>query len=133
MSADSIRSYLNTSTHAAPLAVFRIFFGLLMVISMVRFAAKGWIETLYIEPDFFFSFYGFEWVQPLGEWTYLIFLICGFSALFVSLGFKYRISIIIFFLSFTYIELMDKTTYLNHYYFISILSFLMIFLPAHAY
>lgn len=39
----------------------------------------------------------------------------------------------VFFLSFTYIELMDKTTYLNHYYFISILSFLLIFLPAHAY
>ena len=38
-----------------------------------------------------------------------------------------------FFLSFTYIELMDKTTYLNHYYFISILSFLLIFLPANAY
>ncbi|GAA4276450.1 HTTM domain-containing protein [Aquimarina mytili] len=28
---------------------------------------------------------------------------------------------------------MDKTTYLNHYYFISLLSFLMIFLPANAY
>jgi len=28
---------------------------------------------------------------------------------------------------------MDKTTYLNHYYFISVLSFLMIFLPAQAY
>jgi len=27
---------------------------------------------------------------------------------------------------------MDKTTYLNHYYFISILSFLLIFLPANA-
>ena len=27
---------------------------------------------------------------------------------------------------------MDKTTYLNHYYFISILSFLMIFLPANS-
>ncbi len=28
---------------------------------------------------------------------------------------------------------MDKTTYLNHYYFISCLSFLLIFLPAHRY
>jgi len=27
---------------------------------------------------------------------------------------------------------MDKTTYLNHYYFVSVLSFLMIFLPANA-
>jgi len=129
----SIRSCLNSTTNAAPLSVFRILFGLLMVISIVRFAANGWIEKLYIEPGFFFSFYGFEWVKPLGEWTYLIFIICGISALFVSIGFKYRASIILFFLSFTYIELMDKTTYLNHYYFISILSLLMIFLPAHAY
>jgi len=49
------------------------------------------------------------------------------------IGYKYRIAIIVFFLSFTYIELMDKTTYLNHYYFISILSFLLIFLPASSY
>ena len=27
---------------------------------------------------------------------------------------------------------MDKTTYLNHYYFVSVLSFLLIFLPANA-
>ncbi|MBY0424308.1 MAG: HTTM domain-containing protein, partial [Cytophagales bacterium] len=45
----------------------------------------------------------------------------------------YRISIITLFISFTYIELMDKSTYLNHYYFISVISFMMIFLPAHAY
>lgn len=133
MKSSSVSSYLNTQTNAAPLALFRIFFGLLMLISIIRFTAYGWIHKLYIQPDFFFSYYGFEWIQPLGVWTYLIFLVCGLSAMFVSLGFKYRISIITFFLSFTYIELMDKTTYLNHYYFISILSFLMIFLPAHSY
>ncbi|MEQ8524897.1 HTTM domain-containing protein [Gracilimonas sp.] len=133
MKAHSIRSYLTATTNAAPLAIFRIFFGLLMLISIVRFAANGWIQKLYIEPQFFFSYYGFEWVQPLGDWTYLIFILCGLSSIFVALGYKYRISILVFFLSFTYIELMDKTTYLNHYYFISILSFLMMFLPAHAY
>lgn len=37
------------------------------------------------------------------------------------------------FLSFTYIELIDKSTYLNHYYFISMICLLMIFLPAHAF
>jgi len=129
----SIQEYFNRSADAAPLAVFRIFFGLLMVISIIRFAAYGWIHKLYIEPDFFFSYSGFEWVQPLGGYTYIIFIICGLSAVLVSLGMAYRVAIITFFLSFTYIELMDKTTYLNHYYFISILSFLMIFLPAHAY
>jgi len=129
----TIQEYFRKTANAAPLAVFRIFFGILMLISIIRFAANGWIHKLYIEPDFFFSYYGFEWVQPIGEWTYLICIICGLSAIFVSIGYKYRVAIVVFFLSFTYIELMDKTTYLNHYYFISILSFLMIFLPAHAY
>ncbi|HET8887043.1 MAG TPA: HTTM domain-containing protein [Salinimicrobium sp.] len=126
-------TYLKQQTEAAPLAVFRILFGLLMCGSIIRFWLNGWIEKLYIQPQFFFSYYGFEWVKPIGDWTYLLFVICGISALLVALGFKYRLSIIVFFLSFTYIELMDKTTYLNHYYFISILSFLMIFLPASAY
>lgn len=130
---DTIRSYFKQQTPSAPLAVFRIGFGMMMFISIIRFWSYGWIEKLYIAPKFHFSYYGFEWIKPLGDWTYLIFIICGLSALFVALGLKYRLSIILFFLSFTYIELMDKTTYLNHYYFISLVSFLMIFLPANAY
>ncbi len=126
-------SYFNETTKAAPLAAFRIFFGFMMLISIIRFWSYGWIDKLYIQPRFFFSYYGFEFVKPLGSFTYIIFAICGLAALAVALGFKYRLAIITFFLSFTYIELMDKTTYLNHYYFISLLSFLMIFLPAHAY
>ena len=76
---------------------------------------------------------GFSWVKPIGIYTYLIFLICFTSALFVTIGYRYRYAIILLFLSFTYIELMDKTTYLNHYYLISCISFLMIFLPSATY
>ncbi|MEM8892649.1 MAG: HTTM domain-containing protein [Bacteroidota bacterium] len=133
MKKNRLTSILSNHTEAAPLAVFRMFFGILMLISIIRFWANGWIEKLYIAPSFSFSYYGFAWAKPLGDFTYLIFVICGLSAIGVALGYKYRFSIITFFLSFTYIELMDKTTYLNHYYFISILSFLMIFLPAHMY
>ncbi|SFD38035.1 Vitamin K-dependent gamma-carboxylase [Algibacter pectinivorans] len=115
------------------MAVFRVLFGVMMCFSIIRFWYHGWIETLYIQPKFHFTYYGFEWVKPLGFYTYVVFIICGLSACFVALGLKYRWAIITFFLSFTYIELMDKTTYLNHYYFISLLSFLMIFLPANAY
>ncbi|QYJ69207.1 HTTM domain-containing protein [Flavobacterium litorale] len=126
-----LKTYLNTTTKAAPLIVFRIGFGLMMFLSIIRFWAKGWIETLYIQPKFHFTYYGFEWVKPLGNYTYLLFIICGLAAFFVAIGYKYRLAIITFFLSFTYIELMDKTTYLNHYYFISIMSFMLIFLPAN--
>ncbi len=128
----SLKSYLDKNTNTSPLVIFRIGFGLMMCYSIIRFWSKGWIDTLYIQPKFHFSYYGFEWVKPLGNYTYLLFLICGLSAFFVALGFKYRIAIITFFLSFTYIELMDKTTYLNHYYFISMMSFLLIFLPANS-
>ena len=100
--------------------------------SIIRFWRKGWIEEFYILPEFHFSYYGFEWAKPIGEYTYILFLICFISTVFITLGYKYRVSIITFFISFTYIELMDKTTYLNHYYFISILSFLLIFLPLHS-
>jgi hypothetical protein len=120
-------------TNAAPLAIFRLFFGFMMFASIVRFWANGWIEKLYLTPKFQFSYLGFSWIKPIGDYTYLLFIICGVSAVFVAIGYKYRIAIIIFFLSFLYIELMDKTTYLNHYYFISIVSFLLLFLPANAY
>ncbi|MCM5663933.1 HTTM domain-containing protein [Galbibacter mesophilus] len=130
---NSIKRYLSVYTETAPLAVFRIFFGVMMFLSIVRFWSKGWIEQLYIQPKFFFSYYGFEWVKPFGVYTYVLFGICALAALAVAFGYKYRMAIILFFLSFTYIELMDKTTYLNHYYFISLLSFIMIFLPANAY
>ncbi len=133
MVAKMISLYRNKTVQAAPLAVFRILFGTMMFLGIVRFWSYGWIDKLYIQPKFFFTYYGFEWVQPLGGYTYLLFMICAASAICVALGYRYRLAIILFFLSFTYIELMDKTTYLNHYYFISCLSLLMIFLPANAY
>jgi len=129
----SYNRYITKQTKAAPLAVFRILFGFMMLASIIRFWSFGWIETLYIEPIFSFSYYGFHWLPNLGQFTYLLFVICGVSAFSVAIGYRYRLAIVLFFLSFTYIELLDKTTYLNHYYFISCLSFLLIFLPANCY
>lgn len=129
-----LKSFLSDEgVSPAPLAVFRIGFGVMMLLSVVRFWYHGWIEKLYLEPAYFFSYRYFEWVKPIGNWTYLIFLLIGFSAVAIALGWKYRAATVLFFLSFTYVELMDKTTYLNHYYFISLLSFLLIFLPANRY
>jgi hypothetical protein len=128
-----MKGYFQKTTSAAPLAIFRIVFGILLFGSVIRFWAKGWIYELYIAPKYFFPFYGFEFVKPLGEFTYVLFALCALSALCVALGLFYRLSSIVLFLSFTYIELIDKTTYLNHYYFVSIICMLMIFLPAHSY
>jgi len=130
---DTIIKQLTKSTSAAPLAFFRIAFGLLMLISIIRFWSMGWIEQLYLDPPFHFTYYGFDWVKPLGNFTYLLFIVCGLAAVAVALGWKYQVAAATLFLSFTYIELMDKTTYLNHYYFISCMCFLLCFLPAGKY
>ena len=118
-------------TDAAPLAVFRIAFGLLMFVSTLRFMLKGWVYTMYIQPKVFFPFFGWDWLQPLpGNYMYLVFILLLVSSLFIATGTFYRFSSILFFVLFSYVELIDKTNYLNHYYFISLVAFLLIFLPA---
>ena len=114
------------------LAVFRIGFGVMMLLSVLRFWYNGWIEKLYLEPTYFFSYQHFEWVKPLGNWTYAVFALVAISSIGIALGYRYRLSVALFFLSFTYVELMDKTTYLNHYYFVSLLALLLFFLPGAA-
>lgn len=126
-----MNNFLFKKINIAPLVIFRIAFGTLMFISILRFIFKGWVNTMYIMPKMFFPYYGFEWVKPLPAWgMYMVFGIMLLSSLFILLGFLYRYSAVIFFLLFTYVELIDKTNYLNHYYFVSLVSFLMIFIPA---
>lgn len=99
---------------------------------MIRFLMKGWVRELYVAPRFHFSYEGFGWIQPLpGDWMHLPFIGLAILGLMVAAGFYYRVAIVLFFLGFTYVELIDQTAYLNHYYLISLLSGLLIFLPAH--
>ncbi len=127
---------LNDSIHRKvpifPLITFRIFFGLLLLFSTIRFWSKGWIYTQYIEPKVFFPF--IEGIHPVpGIGMYVIFSVMILASIFIVLGLFYRASTFSFFILFTYVELLDKTNYLNHYYFVSLCTFLMIWLPAHRY
>ena len=123
---------LYAETSIAPLVIFRIIFGLMMCGSAIRFWAKGWIDSLFIQPDNFFHYYGFEWVKPMGEvGMYTVFVLLIISSIFIAIGFFYRWATLLYFLLFTYIELIDITNYLNHYYFISLVALIMCFLPAH--
>ena len=97
-----------------------------------RYLAHGWVRRYWIEPKFYFTYYGFSWVHPWpGNGMYIHWAILGLLALFIAVGFCYRFSAILFFLGFTYSFLLDETNYLNHFYLICLLSFLLIFLPAN--
>ena len=114
--------------------MFRIIFGALLLFGAIRFVSKGWVEQLYILPKYHFGYLGFEWIQKLpGNWMYLPFIVMIVAALLIMVGYFYRIAITLFFLCFTYVELIDKSYYLNHYYFVSLMCFILIWLPAHRY
>ncbi len=125
-------AWLEEPVSVAPLAAFRLVFGAVMLFSTLRFWALGWIEDHYIGVPFTFKYYGFEWVQVLPPgWMYALHAAMALGALGVMLGLLYRFSALLFFLSFTYTELIDLAYYLNHYYFVSLASFLLIWVPAN--
>lgn len=127
-----INNLFFKQVNIAPLVVFRIIFGALMLFGVLRFISKGWVAELYINPQFHFTFYGFDWIKVLpGNWMYLPFILMFFASIGILLGAFYRIAAILFFVCFTYVELLDKSFYLNHYYFVSLIAFLLIFLPAN--
>src|SRR5690349_18737693 len=117
-------SFWNRPVSIAPLVSFRITFGVLMFFSLLRFWWRGWVTSVYIEPKFHFTYTGFEWVKPLGATgMHVLFLVIIASTILITIGLFYRLAIIVFFAGFTYVELIDITTYLNHYYFISLVAF----------
>jgi hypothetical protein len=127
-----LKNSLQKPISIAPLVSFRIIFGLVACYGGLRFLINDWVCPLYQEPSFFFTYLGFDFIHPLqGDWMYLPFYLMIAGGLFIALGLYYRIATIIYFLSFTYVELIDKTNYLNHYYLFSIIALLIIFMPAH--
>jgi len=125
---------MQSPVHILPLVILRIAFGLLMLGSLLRFLWRGWVYDFFIAPEFHFTYMGFGWVQPLPPaGMYAVFAILMVATIGIIFGAFYRLSIITFFLLFSYVELIDKATYLNHYYFISVVSLILIFLPSNAY
>ncbi len=122
---------LSRTVSIAPLAFFRICFGLLMAFSLLRIYLNGWIERNYLDPAFHFSYSGLNFLQLPESLIYPAFILAFLGALGIAFGFLYRFSAVLFLIAFLGIELTDKAYYLNHYYFVSLMGFLLIFLPAH--
>lgn len=113
------------------LVLFRILFGAIMFWEVTRYFRYGWIYRYWIEPYFNFSYAPFHF-QPLpGDGMFVIWLVLGLLAICITIGLFYRISATLFFLLFTYTYLLEQARYLNHFYLVVLISFLMIFLPAH--
>ena len=127
-----LNRWLFKEVDNSALVVFRALFGLLITIEAFGAIFTGWIRRTMIEPEFTFNFIGFEFLQPLpGNGMIWYYAIMGVFGIFVMLGFKYRMSIVLYGIMWAGVYLMQKSSYNNHYYLLMLLCLIMSFLPAH--
>ncbi|MFK7810566.1 MAG: HTTM domain-containing protein, partial [Saprospiraceae bacterium] len=128
-----MRSFLFKPVDIASLCFFRFVFGLLALIEVIAvYSYQYWWLGSWNADQFRFKYYGFEWVEPMPEpLLSLFFLLTAMGATGVMLGYRYRLSATIYALGYIYSFMLEKSFYLNHGYLFSVLSIVMIFLPAH--
>jgi hypothetical protein len=125
-------AWLQAPVDALWLGTFRVLFGATMFVSMVRFIAYGWIDSFFVAPSFHFKYWGFAFVQPLPSfWMHALFWLLALLSGALALGLFARVAASAFVLGFTYLSLIDVTTYLNHYYLAILLGGLLAASPAH--
>ena len=129
-----MEKFLFRQIDNTPLIIFRIIFGLLLFLESIGAIFTGWITRTLVEPKFTFNFIGFEFLQPLpGNGMYYYYLVMGIFGFCVMVGYRYRLAMVSFFIMWSSVYLMQKSSYNNHYYLTALLSFLMIFQPANNY
>lgn len=126
------RKHLADPVDAASVAAFRLAFGIAMTVECIRYMQNGWFRKEYLGNAIHFSYPGFSWIHALPhpsagalEWTMIL------AAIGIAAGVLYRLSATLFFAAFTFVFLYEQTQYLNHFYLISLLGLLLIFVPAH--
>jgi vitamin K-dependent gamma-carboxylase len=128
-----LESALARPVSSQSLAVYRILFGSLLFLSTIRFMASGWLDVFYVRAKFHFTYWGFDWVRVLpeaGMWA--LYGGIAASALLIAFGLFTRLSTFAFLVLFAYAEFTDVTNYLNHYYLVILMAFLLLLLPTGA-
>ncbi|HEX9904844.1 MAG TPA: HTTM domain-containing protein [Propylenella sp.] len=129
---DRFMASLYEPVSAQSLAVLRMAFGLIMAYDVWRFFHYDRIHRYYVEPEFWFTYYGFGWVKPLPDpYIHYAWFLVGVLAVLVAAGLFYRMAIVGFTLLFSYFFLLHKAQYLNHFYMVILFAGLLCLLPAH--
>lgn len=122
---------LFSRTGGITLALFRVFFGIIMAIEFYKFRPPhvGMVELGVIH----FTYDFFHWIEPLSaEWLNLFFWAMVFNSILFSLGVLYRATSVVQFLGWFYVFHLEKSFYNNHFYLFILVAFIMIFCNGNA-
>lgn len=113
-------------------SIFRILFGLLLMLEGFGAILTGWVREVLVTPEFTFSFIPFPFLQPLpGYGMYAYFIVLGILGSAIMFGYKYRFAMLGYAVLWTGVYFMQKTSYNNHYYLMMLLCWIMVFVPAN--
>lgn len=127
---ERVRAALDRPIDGASFIAFRVAFGLALTVLALRFFGHGWIAIDYENPKYFVPYWGFSWVRPWpAPFMYVHYGVMAASGLAIAAGRFYRPATVIACLAFTYAHLCDISNYLNHYYLVSLVTFLLMFVP----
>lgn len=116
----------------AGVALFRMFFAVIMLAHVWRYFSNGLIDYFFGPPPHHLTYFGFEWVHAFDlDGMRRVYYLMALSAVGVGLGLLYRISAVLLFITFTYTFLAEAGQFQNHYYLMSLIAFLLILIPAH--
>ncbi len=116
------------------LVIFRIFFGLLMLLESWGAIATGWVKEAFVIPESTFTFMGFEWTQVLlGNFMYGYYIVMGIMGILIMVGYRYIFACLSFFMMWGLTYFMQKSHYNNHYYLVWLISGFMAIIPANRY
>ena len=111
----TLDQWLFKQVDNSALVAFRIIFGLLLACEAFGSIATGMVRRQFVEPKFTFTFIGFDFLEPLpGNWMYIFYCIMGVAGLMVMVGYKYRIAITYYAITWTYVYLLQKSSYNLH-------------------
>ncbi len=130
---EKLIKYLYRPIHPSSLGAFRITFGLVLFAQTLYFILTGFVELNLIQPIIHFKYTLFQFLEP-GSPLFLHSLMWGMllSTVFITTGFLWRWGAAFFFFSFSYLWLLDKGYFNNHYYLMSLLTLLLFFTDANA-
>jgi len=133
MDLSKLYSWLKKPILNNSIVIFRIVFALSLLIQTYYFIIEKFVEQNILKPFILFPFV--DYIQPISEFYFFHWLInpmfiLSIIMLTANIGMLInkiaRISTFIFLCCFSYFWLLDKGYFNNHYYFISIICFLII-------
>lgn len=114
------------------LGIFRIGLGLLFMFEAAYFMSTYLVEDYLMKPKYLFN-YDFLPLNPLEEGPMKAIIWAMFLAgALIALGLWQRIAAFVYFISLSYIFLLEKVFYNNHIYLFALIALMLVFIPADA-